>query len=64
MTSTLITSEDLKDLSTVELQSKFFQMSRDVARLRQVCDALPLAETSLQNVSRELALRRNRTPKP
>ena len=64
MTNTLITSEDLQDLSTPELQSKFFQVSRDVARLRQTCDALPLAEASLRNIASELALRRLRPPKP
>jgi hypothetical protein len=63
MTSTLVTSEDLKDLSTAQLQSKFCDMSRDVARLRQACAELPLAEASLQNVSRALAQRRLR-PKP
>ena len=63
MTSTLVTSEDLKDLSAEQLKSKFFQMSRDVERMRQVSTRLPLAEASLQNVSRELALRL-RPPKP
>ncbi len=64
MTSTLITSEDLKDLSRAELQSKFFRMREDVERLRKTCAELPLAEASLANVSRELALRRLRPPKP
>jgi hypothetical protein len=64
MTSTLITSEDLKDLGAAELQSKFFRMREDVERLRQACAALPLAEASLHNVTRELALRRLRPPKP
>ena len=63
MTSTLVTSEDLKDLSAEQLKSKFFQMSRDVERMRQVSARLPLAEASLHNVSRELA-QRLRGPKP
>ena len=37
MTSTLIPSTELQDLSTVELQSKFFQVSADVELLRQKC---------------------------
>jgi hypothetical protein len=64
MTSTLITSEDLKDLSTAELQSKFFRMRNDVERMRQVCAELPLAEASLHNVSRALAQRKARVPTP
>jgi len=51
MNSTFIPAADLKDLSTVELQSKFFQMSADVERLRQKCGKLPMAEASLQNVA-------------
>lgn len=64
MTSTLVTTEDLKDLSTAQLQSKFFDMSRDVERMRNVCAELPLAEASLGNVRRALAQRRLRPPKP
>jgi hypothetical protein len=65
MNSTLITSEDLKDLGADELQSKFFRMSRDVERMRSDCAALPLAEESLRNVQCELAKRRRRpAPKP
>ena len=64
MTSTLIPASDLKDLETVELQSKFFQVSADVERLRQKCGQLPMAEASLQNIRAELALRRLRGPKP
>ena len=64
MTSTLIPSTELKDLETVELQSKFFQVSADVERLRQKCGALPMAEASLANIRTELALRRLRGPKP
>jgi hypothetical protein len=64
MTSTLIPSTELKDLETVELQSKFFQVSQDVERLRQKCGMLPMAEASLQNIRTELALRRMRGPKP
>ena len=64
MNSTFIPAADLKDLSTVELQSKFFQMSADVNRLRQKCGQLPMAEASLQNIRSELAQRRLRGPKP
>jgi hypothetical protein len=64
MTSTLITSEDLKDLSTAELKSKFFRMREDVERMRETCAALPLAEQSLANVSRALAARKARGPRP
>ena len=64
MNSTFIPVADLKDLSTVELQSKFFQMSADVERLRQKCGKLPMAEASLQNIRSELAQRRLRGPKP
>ncbi len=64
MNSTLIPAADLKDLSTVELQSKFFQVSADVNRLRQKCGQLPMAEASLQNIRSELAQRRIRGPKP
>ena len=65
MTSTLIPSTELKDLSTVELQSKFFQVSQDVERLRQKCGQLPMAEASLANIRSELMARRvRRGPKP
>ncbi len=64
MNSTFIPASDLKDIETVELQSKFFQMSADVERLRQKCGQLPMAEASLQNVRAELARRRLRGPKP
>jgi hypothetical protein len=65
MTSTFIPAADLKDLSTVELQSKFFQVSEDVARLRQKCGQLPMAEASLANIRSELLARRiRRGPKP
>ena len=64
MNSTFIPAADLKDLSTVELQSKFFQMSADVNRLRQKCGQLPMAEASLANVRFELMARRLRGPKP
>lgn len=63
MTNTLITSDDLKDLNTDELQSKFFKVSRDVAIMRETCAELPLAEESLRNIACTLALRR-RAPKP
>ena len=64
MTSTLIPPSDLKDLNTTELQSKFFQVAADVARLRRVCQELPMAEASLWNISNELAQRKYRPPKP
>ena len=64
MNSTFIPAADLKELSTVELQSKFFQVSADVNRLRQKCGQLPMAEASLQNIRSELAQRRIRGPKP
>jgi len=62
--STFIPASELKDIETVELQSKFFQMSADVERLRQKCGRLPMAEASLQNVCAELARRRIQGPKP
>lgn len=64
MNSTLIPSTELKELSTVELQSKFFQVSADVERLRQKCGQLPMAEASLSNIRFELMARRLRGPKP
>jgi len=64
MTSTLITQDELKDLDAAELQSKFFKVSSDVARMRQQAEALPLAEASLRNISRALTLRRLKGPKP
>ena len=64
MNSTFIPTSDLKDLSTVELQSKFFQMSADVNRLRQKCGQLPMAEASLSNIRFEMMARRLRGPKP
>ena len=66
MTSTLITAADLKDETTTELQSKFWNVSADISRMRQVCADLPLAEASLRNISNEIAVRsyRYRTLKP
>lgn len=64
MTSTLITQDELKDLDTAELQSKFFQVSSDVARMRQQAAALPLAEASLRNISQALTQRRLKGPRP
>ena len=64
MTNTLITADDLKDLSTDELQSKFFKVSRDVAKMRETVQELPLAEQSLRNIAAVLAQRRLRAPKP
>lgn len=64
MTSTLITQDELKDLDAAELQSKFFKVSSDVARMRQQAEALPLAEASLRNISRALTQRRLKGPKP
>lgn len=64
MTSTFIPSTELEDIPTVELQSKFFQISADVERLRQKCGQLPMAEASLSNIRFELMARRLRGPKP
>ncbi|MBX9661495.1 MAG: hypothetical protein K2X00_23295 [Nitrospiraceae bacterium] len=64
MTSTLITSDELKDLAIDALQSKFFRVSRDVARLRETSSELPLAEASLRNISAVLSARKLRAPKP
>jgi hypothetical protein len=64
MTSTLITSEDLKDLSAEQLEAKFFRMARDIERMRKACRELPLAEASLHNVRSELAVRKSKPPKP
>jgi hypothetical protein len=66
MTSTLITASDLKDETTTELQSKFWNVAADISRMRQVVAELPLAEASLRNISNEIAARsyRYRTPKP
>ena len=46
MTSTLITSEELKDLTAEQLQSKFFRVHQDVERLPQghAADADALVE--------------------
>lgn len=65
MTSILIPPTDLKDVNTTDLQSKFYEVAIDIARMRQVCEALPLAEASLRNISDELSQRsyRYRTPK-
>lgn len=63
MTSTLIITEDVRDLSEPELRSKFMQIANDVARLEADGKNLPLAKASLQVVSRELVLRRLRAPK-
>jgi len=64
MNSTLIPSTELKELSAVELQSKFFQVSQDVELLRQKCGQLPMAEASLANIRSELLRRRVQGPKP
>lgn len=64
MTSTLITDADLKDLDAAELQSKFFKVASDVARMRQSAAQLPLAEASLQNIQCALTQRLRRGPKP
>jgi len=64
MTNTLITPDDLKDLSTDELQSKFFKVSRDVAKMRETVQELPLAEESLRNIAAALTRRRLPAPKP
>lgn len=64
MNSTFIPSTELKDVSDVELQSKFFRVSQDVELLRQKCGQLPMAEASLANIRFELMARRLRGPKP
>lgn len=64
MSNTLIPPSDLKDVPTLELQSKFYAVMADIARLRRACEELPLAEASLRNISDEIALRKYRTPKP
>lgn len=64
MSNTLIPPSDLKDVSSLELQSKFYAVMADIARLRRACEELPLAEASLRNISDEIALRKYRTPKP
>lgn len=64
MNSTLIPSTELKELSAVELQSKFFRVSQDVELLRQKCGKLPMAEASLANIRSELLRRRLQGPKP
>ena len=51
MTSTLIPSTELQDLSTVDLLSKFFQVSADVELLRQKCGQLPMAEAFASRIS-------------
>jgi hypothetical protein len=64
MNSTLIPSTELKELSSVELQSKFFRVQQDVELLRQKCGQLPMAEASLANIRAELMRRRLHGPKP
>jgi hypothetical protein len=53
-----------KDRNTFELQSKFFQVATDVARIRQVAAQLPMAEASLHNIQAALSQRQRRGPKP
>ncbi len=64
MNSTFIPSTELKDVSTQELQSKFFRVQQDVELLRQKCGQLPMAEASLANIRFEMMARRLRGPKP
>jgi hypothetical protein len=64
MSNTLIPPTDLKDVSTPELESKFYAVMADIARLRRACEELPLAEASLRNISDEIAVRKFRAPKP
>lgn len=64
MNSTFIPSTELKDVSTVELQSKYFRIAQDVELLRQKCGQLPMAQASLENVRAELMRRRIQGPKP
>ncbi len=64
MTSTFIPNSELKDISTLELQSKFFDISRELVALRQKAAMIPHAEASLNNIRTELAMRRARHPQP
>lgn len=64
MNSTFIPNTELKDLSSQELQSKFFRVQQDVELLRQRCGQLPMAEASLANIRSELMRRRIKGPKP
>jgi hypothetical protein len=63
MSSTLIITDDVTELSEPELRSKFLQLSNDVARLEKTASDLPLARASMHVVSRELVLRRLRGPR-
>ena len=64
MSSTLIITDDVTELSEPELRSKFLQISNDVARLEKEGNTdLPLARASMHVVSRELVLRRLRAPR-
>ena len=64
MSSTLIITDDVNELSEPELRSKFLQLSNDVARLEKTATTdLPLARASMHVVSRELVLRRLRGPR-
>ena len=64
MSNTLIPPSDLKDESTPELESKFYAVLADIARLRRACEELPLAEATLRNISDEIVRRKYRAPKP
>jgi hypothetical protein len=64
MNSTFIPARELKDLSTAELESKFFQVAHDIEYLRQKAGRLPMAEASLANIRAELVSRRRRGPRP
>ena len=64
MSNTLIPPSDLKDVPTLELESKFIAVMTDIERLRRACEALPMAEASLRNISDEIAMRKYRAPKP
>ena len=63
MTSALIITEDVRDLSEPELRSKFLQIPNDAARMEAAGDALPLARASLHVISREPVQRRPRAPR-
>ena len=63
MTSTMIITDDVRDLSEPELRSKFWTVANEVARLETMGEALPLAKASLHVISRELMLRRLRAPR-
>lgn len=64
MTSTLIITDDVKELTEGELRSKFCQIANDMVRMEAEGQKVPLAKASLHVISRELVLRRLRAPRP